>query len=243
MDKQEYYDMYTAEERHWWFKGRRTMYLSVLNRFFRSCKDLDILDFGCGTGRNIEELRKYGKVTGVDISQDSYYLCKKRGLDIRLVDILKDDAKDILNDRFDLITCFDVLEHLQDAGKTVGRLGDFLTDGGYILATVPAHPFLWSNHDVILQHKRRYEKKGLREEFEKNNFEVVFISYYNSLIFPVALMRQIINPRRTSTAGTDIGLLNSILPPFYVLESRLAALGAMPFGVSLICLARKKARR
>lgn len=242
MDKQEYYDMYRVEERHWWFKGRRTVYLSVLDKFFRSCNDLDILDFGCGTGRNIEELRKYGKVTGADISQDSYDLCIKRGLDIKLADILKDDAKDTLGDRFDLITCFDVLEHLQDARKSIKRLGEFLTDGGYILATVPAHPFLWSNHDEVLQHKRRYEKKSLREEFEKNNFEVVFISYYNSLIFPIALMRRIINPRGTSTAGTNIGLLNTIMPPFYVLESRLAALGAMPFGVSLICLARKRAR-
>jgi SAM-dependent methyltransferase len=239
MDKQEYFDMYDVEERHWWFKGRRRVYSSVLERRFKSRRDLNILDFGCGTGINIQALRKYGKVTGVDISQDSYDLCAKRGIDIKLLDIFKKDA-DALNGKYDLITCFDVLEHLEDGRKTIGRLGEFLTAGGYILATVPANQFLWSNHDVILHHKRRYGKKNLRNEFEKNNFEVILMSYYNSFIFPMVLLRKMINLKKTSTVMTDIELLNKVISPFYMLESHLVPKGIVPFGVSLICLARKE---
>jgi SAM-dependent methyltransferase len=239
MDKQEYFDMYDVEERHWWFKGKRRVYSSVLEKIFKSRRDLNILDFGCGTGRNILTLGKYGRVTGVDISQDSYNLCAKRGIDIKLLDIFKKDAE-ALKGKYDLITCFDVLEHLEDDGKTIRRLGEFLASGGYILATVPAHQFLWSDHDAILHHKRRYNKKNLRDAFEKNKFEVILISYYNSFIFPMAILRRILNLKKTSTAMTDIAILNRAILPFYDLESRLVPTGMLPFGVSLICLAGKK---
>ncbi|MEA3254636.1 MAG: class I SAM-dependent methyltransferase [Candidatus Altiarchaeota archaeon] len=240
MNEREYSDMYDVEEKHWWFQGRKTIYLSILNKIFKTYEKRKILDFGCGTGYNMLVLQRVGQVEGVDISEHSKLSCEKQGLEVRLLDICGDDNNvSKLSDRYDLITAFDVLEHIDDDLTVISRLRSMLKEGGYLLITVPAFNFLWTNHDNILHHKRRYTKKELQDKLEKNGFKVVVLSYYNLFLFPFALLRRIINPRRSSTKMMYIPLLNHVMWLFYTLESRLVTLNIIPFGVSLICLVRK----
>lgn len=240
MDEREYEDMYDVEEKHWWFQGRKAIYLSILNKVFKTYGKRKILDFGCGTGYNMLVLQRFGQVEGVDISEHSKLSCKKRGLDVRLFDICRGDNNvSELSDRYNLITAFDVLEHIDDDLEVISKLRDMLKGGGYLLITVPAFNFLWTNHDNILHHKRRYIKKELQDKLEKNGFKVVVLSYYNLFLFPFALLRKIINPKKSSTKIMNIPLLNHVMWLFYTLESKLVTLNVIPFGVSLICLVRK----
>lgn len=134
MDKREYGDMYDVEGKHWWFQGRKTIYLSILNKVFKTYGKRKILDFGCGTGYNMLALQRFGQVEGVDISGYSRLFCEKRGLEVRLLDICREDNNvSKLLDRYDLITAFDVLEHIDDDLKVISKLGGMLKEGGVLI--------------------------------------------------------------------------------------------------------------
>lgn len=239
MENNEYYLMYEKEDSNWWFKGRRYIAISILKRIYQKNKRLKILDFGCGTGRNIIELKKFGDVGGIDIAAKSKEFCKKRGLSIKLVDISKKEANfKCYEKKYDLITAFDVIEHIGDDMLVLKRLKSFLKNDGVLLITVPAFDFLWSNHDKVLHHKRRYNKKELITKLKRGGFSIELVSYYNLFIFPFAILRKIINPK-SSSVGLTKDWFGGIFKYLYMLEEALIRKNKVPFGVSIICVAKK----
>jgi len=242
MQKYLYKDLYDLEDLHWWHKSKRRNILSLLQKFIAN-KNPKILDVGCGTGKNIEVFSEIGEVWGIDNAREAIEFCKKRGL--KSVRLGSAESTGFPPKCFDLITLLDVLEHTNDkaALKEIYRL---LRPGGFLIITVPAFPMLWSQWDEVLQHKRRYTKGSLKKILKQNSFEIVKISYMFSFLFiPVYIIRlvksKITSQNYRSDFRINTPLLNFLLYKISGIENYLMQYFNLPFGTSLICLARKKA--
>jgi ubiquinone/menaquinone biosynthesis C-methylase UbiE len=147
---------------------------------------------------------------------------------------------------FEAVLCLDVLEHMQDDAAAVGELARVLRPGGLLLASVPAHPRLYSTHDRALGHVRRYTRKGFLDLLAGSGLAVRRHSYYNLLLAaPIAAVRYLRKlvpgrPDRDSDLSLPPRPINSILAAIFGAESRLAPHLSLPAGISLFALAEKE---
>lgn len=233
--------MRELEDRHWWFMGRRAIVASLLRRSGLA-KNTRMLDLGCGTGGNLAMLSEFGQVMGVELNEHAAQLACERGLAPivrgKLPAGLPLDAR-----VFHCVTLLDVLEHIDDDRATLEAINNVLVPAGQLLITVPAFPFLWGAHDVAHHHQRRYRAKGLRQLLEATGYEITVLSYYNTWLFPIAagvrLLRRCF-PGRNAGAESSLppGPVNALLASLFASERYLLRMG-LPFGVSLVVLARK----
>ena len=233
------------EDSYWWFLGRREVIRRLINS--RLSGPLRILDWGCGPGGNYHMLSRFGVVTSVDASDSSLDLCRKRGMpNVIKAGTLQDFPAAT---RFDLVTNFDVLEHIEDDVGFLRDLRAVLADNGHVLVTVPAHPFLWSNLDRLLGHVRRYNKRNLVHCFEKAGYTVTASSYFNSfLAAPFIAVRwiQIRSGQAATLEQFAVKLpqwLDSLLFLLLKIEALLVPRMQLPFGTSIILLAKKNERK
>jgi ubiquinone/menaquinone biosynthesis C-methylase UbiE len=249
MQPEEYQVNYNLEGKYWWFLGRTKIAFSMLNRHLKNKSNLKILDAGCGTGKNLEYLQKYGKVHGLDFSNDALQFCHKRGL----TNLYKGDLEDLPfeDDSFDLVTCFGVLYHqgIKDDQKAIKELARVCTPRGLILITTPAGPFLTnklfsSQHDVSQQTGRRHSKKQLINLQQQANLDVLEISYMNTFLMPLVVLMRLLKkliPQK-SDFRSELQLpskgINKFLYSILKLENRL--IGKLPFGMTLVSVAKKK---
>src|SRR5439155_35798 len=134
-------------------------------------------------GGMLAHLRRYGSVVGVDPAPRAVAYATAQGdFDVRRGGLPR--ALPFADgERFDVITLLDVLEHVDADVDALARLHDRLHPGGRLLITVPAFGFLWSGHDVINEHKRRYRRPELRAKLERTGFAVRVLSYCNTGLF------------------------------------------------------------
>ena len=106
MEKKEYLNHYNAENKHWWFKGQRKILINVFKKIVKINKNIKIVDAGCGTGKNIIELQKFGEVIGIDNSIEALNFCSGRGIK----NLLNNDISkiDLNNSTIDVIVCIGV---------------------------------------------------------------------------------------------------------------------------------------
>ena len=172
MQKYLYEDLYNLEETHWWHIAKRNLMISLLKNNLSGNQNR-ILDIGCGTGKNLEVLERFGVSFGIDSSPQAILYCKKRGIK----NVVKGNIERMpfTRESFDAITALDVLEHVddQEALKEVYRV---LKRGNVLIITVPAYPELWSKWDEVLNHKRRYAKKQLENLLKENGFKILKIA-------------------------------------------------------------------
>jgi len=181
--------MLGADERHWWYRGRRRVIRAELGRLPLPAR-ADILDAGCGSGRTMQELAGYGAVQGVELSESAVEVARARGVGEVVIGRLEELPWP--EESFDLITCLDVIEHTPDDRLTLAELRRVCRVGGYLLVTVPAYPLLWSEHDVANHHFRRYSRSSLRSAARGAGWTVERMSSFNSmLLVPAALVRLI----------------------------------------------------
>jgi SAM-dependent methyltransferase len=230
------------EERHWWFVARRRILLSLLERELGDRRNLDVLDAGCGGGATMENLRRHGRVRGMEFAPEAVEYNRERGRDVvegSIEELPFEDAS------FDLALALDVIEHVPDDARALEELYRVLRPGGALLATAPALDLLWSAHDVANGHYRRYTTRDLGERLEAAGFEVVTLSYFNTLLFPAILAARLLGRLRKEDTGSDVSevpeRLNSWLADIFSSEARLLALWDLPVGVSALCFARKLA--
>lgn len=242
MKEEHYQEMSDFEKKYWWHVGRRAIFFGLLNKYFSIARQKRILDFGCGTGGNYELLNKYGEVIGVDNSQDALdHYCKK---DQNL--ILMKTSKIPLEDRFvDVVTAFDVLEHIENDNETVKEFYRVLKEGGKVFITVPAYNFLWSDHDEILGHYRRYGATDLKNKFEKEGFKMSKISYVVCLIFPLIFVyriyRKVIKNKKKKTSYVLFPkFINDIFIIIMKIEAKFIRRINLPFGCSVVAIFEKK---
>tara|TARA_Y100000034_G_C6883895_1_gene405525 strand:- start:235 stop:957 length:723 start_codon:yes stop_codon:yes gene_type:complete len=239
MEINEYRNIFELEKNHWWYKAMRRISFSLLDKYIKS-RNLKVLDAGCGTGFNMLKLKKYGEIFGIDNSPEAIKFCKKRGLSkASLGSVEKLNFKD---NSFDLLTSFEVIYH-RAVKSDVNALKEFyrvLRKKGYLLLRVPAFDFLYSSHDKMVHTARRYTEKDLREKLEKVGFKVEKISYVNFFLFPLVYFVRFLTK---NTKESDIQEVNPFLNKFLLsllsFESLLVKNVGLPFGVSVIVLARK----
>jgi SAM-dependent methyltransferase len=234
------------EDRHWWFVGRRHIVRSLLQSLLDGRTDRTILEIGCGTGGMLPILSEFGRVTGIDPSEDAIRYSKQRHgshAELWRVDFPRDLPP---GDRYDVVALFDVLEHLDDDALALRRAASLLTPGGLLVVTVPAHRFLWSPHDVINHHRRRYARRELHSRIRESGLRLVRLSYYNMFLFPLVLLARLLRrpvsgaPEGRSDFKTTPGPINASLAALFGSERFLLSHVDLPFGVSLLAVARKE---
>ncbi len=171
--------------KYWFFEGRHQIIRKILAYYSSSERGERVLDVGCSEGAAIEVLNQEKfKVVGIDIEDQALEFCKKRGLQNQILKAHIDNLP-FLSESFDIVTAFDVMEHLDDDLKALCELKRVCKSKGIILLTVPAHQWLWSNNDVAYHHKRRYSLKGLKTLIKQAKLEMEKTSYFNTFLFPV----------------------------------------------------------
>jgi SAM-dependent methyltransferase len=252
MQEHTYAIMRRAEQDHWWFTGRRQIIKSFLERLYRHRSEdrsnaadqrpaLNILDVGCGTGANLNMLSQFGKTEGVDISAEALSFCRARGLqNVRQGEA---EALPYEDKSFDLLTCLDVVEHLDDDLAGLREMARVVRRGGHALLFVPAFMFLWGVQDDISNHRRRYTLARLKAVVSEAGFKVERATYTNiSFFFPILFGRLLMRAtglRPESENNLTIGFLNGLLGKLFGAESLALRYVNFPFGVSIICVARK----
>lgn len=234
MQEQAYAVIRDHQTDHWWFRGRARIVEKVLLAGLKTPVGR-ILDLGAGFGGMIPLLKPLGEVEALEPYQAAQAALLATGAQVHIApveDFLRDQPE-----RFDLVTLFDVLEHIEDDDQAVELVHRALRPGGRLILTVPAMPSLWSAHDELHRHYRRYTKKGLGALLA-GRFEIERLSYYNSLLWPLAALERWLT-RRTADQRTEVerssGLLNGLLYRVFIAEIPLLKLRfPFPCGVSLL---------
>ncbi|MBU1061153.1 MAG: class I SAM-dependent methyltransferase [Candidatus Omnitrophica bacterium] len=247
MQKDEYLRHYFLQENHWWFVTRRNIILDIIDRFIPKKENYKIVDLGCCTGGMLKYLTGYGAVYGVDSSEEALTFCKREGL--RNLKKAKIENTQYPAETFDLVLGLDILEHCDDDLAALREIFRICKKGGHCILTVPAYKFMFSDHDVAAHHKRRYGFRGLRSKFEKIGFSIIRATYFNTLLFPLAVCfrgtHNLLKPFCfRKNIDTDFvyevpGFLNMIFGIIFGLEKYLLRILNLPFGLSLLCIAYK----
>jgi SAM-dependent methyltransferase len=243
MDRQIYDRMRLIEDGHWWFKARRQILAGLIGAL-PAPAPARILEVGCGTGGNLSMLSSFGEVVGLEPDADSRaYAAEKAGVPVQggllPADLPFEPAS------FDLVCAFDVIEHVDDDAGAVRALAALLKPGGFLATTVPAHPWMWSRHDEMHHHKRRYRLGPYRALFEAAGLAVVKASYFNAALFaPIAAARAV-KRLLGSTAADDEAIppapVNRLLTGVFGAELGWLRRASLPFGVSILLIARRPA--
>src|SRR3989344_1449574 len=236
-----YKEMADLEDKHWWFTGRKKIIEQVLCCLPNTPVN-NVLDIGFGTGGMCETLGKISrKIVAIEPSPAAVAFAREK---CSQAEVWQGEISNYPGTTFfDLVTMFDVLEHISDDAAVLKMVYQKLKPGGHFVFTVPAYKFLWSRHDVAHQHFRRYSKNELHQLFTGNShFLVERLTYFNTLFFPVVLLVRLMKAV-IGGDGSDLTILpeplNFFLGWFFGLERYLLKFFDLPFGVSILCVARK----
>ena len=242
MDRRVYDRMAELDERHWWYRARRDILADLITRKIALPEDARILEIGCGTGHNLEMLQRFGRADGIEIDPAARTMAEQRlGRPIGSAPLPQ--LTGVEDGAYDVVALLDVLEHVEEDHEALLSIARKLKPGGKILITVPAHPWMWSAHDEVNHHKRRYTRKGLQQVLVAAGLEIELLSWFNSLLFPLAAAARFAG-RITGNKDSDDKMppkaLNSLFETIFGLERY--ALGRMPLspGVSLVAIVSKR---
>jgi SAM-dependent methyltransferase len=244
MDERELNAMLELDEQHWWYRGRRAILRAELARLPLP-SPARVLDAGCGSGRTLVELSRFGEASGIELSPQAAGIARRR--DVGEVRVGRLEELPWEASTFDLITCMDVIEHTADDRVTLRELRRVCRAGGWLLITVPAYPALWSPHDEVNHHYRRYVRRMLRAAALEAGWNVERMSSFNSLLLgPAVAVRLTQRARHTAVDGDYTpelrlgpGWLNRVLERPMRWEANWLGRGrALPAGLSLLALLR-----
>jgi SAM-dependent methyltransferase len=241
MDEAYESSLFEMEDEHWWYRGRRRV-VGELVRQVELPAAPRLLDVGCGTGRNLVELQRLGDAVGVEPSAAAVAVARARGLPVTESGA---ESLGFGDGTFDLVTALDVIEHIEDDRTALRELRRVTSPTGALVVTVPAYQWLWSSHDDMNLHKRRYGRPALLQALAEAGWRVVRATYFNSLLLlPIAAHRRLQRIIGDSTSEANDftrtpSALNPVLEAPFRLEARMIARGIdLPFGVSLAAIAQ-----
>jgi len=242
MDQRLMNAMLELDDRHWWYRGRRRIIRAELDRLPLR-PGARVLDAGCGSGRTLEELGRYGEVFGIELDPGAAEVARGRECGEVRIGRLEDMPWE--DGHFDLITCLDVIEHTPDDRVTLRELRRVAQPGGFLLVTVPAYQGLWSMHDVANHHYRRYSRSRLCAAAGEAGWRVRRVTSFNGLLLGPAAAVRLAERRRLRQPNPDykpeltLGpeWLNAALEQPLRLEARWLSRGrALPAGLSLLAV-------
>ena len=243
MENKIFQKMLKLESSHWWFVARRKIIQRAINNLDLP-RNIRILDAGCGNGDNLSLLSTFGDLVAFEKNEYALKTAKSKKIGEIYKAELPDKLPNTVKTNFDLIVLLDVLEHIDDDSKSLTTVRKLMNNKGIILITVPAFQWLWSEHDVIHHHKRRYSKSKLREKLDSSGFRIKYISYFNTLLFPFALVerigQKIFSPSNPEILELSNNKINFLLEKIFSLEAIFMNKISLPFGLSLVAIAEKK---
>jgi SAM-dependent methyltransferase len=242
MDRIVYDRMAAHDSTHWWYRARRDILSDYLTRYAALPKQARILEIGCGTGHNLPMLSQFGEVDAIEIDPAAREIASER-LGRPVGDAPLPALPGIERGAYDLIAVLDVVEHIDDDVAALKAMRDCLKPGGKILIAVPAHQWLWSAHDVVNHHHRRYSKASLAQAINAAGLKPRKLTYFNSLLFPLAAAARIagrLTGRDDSDDSPPAKPLNALFETIFRLERH--AVGRLPMtpGVSIVTLAEPR---
>lgn len=246
----EMYELFNRiETRHWWFQARRDIVVNLLATVAPPGRPRQVLDIGCGTGMMINALRPFGDVFGIDPDEHAvaYSRAKVQHPDRIGPGGLPNDLP--RGRRFEVVTLLDVLEHVDDDIEGLRAVHALLEPEGILFVTVPAFMALWSGHDEVNRHKRRYTKRELTSKLQNTGFTIIKCSYFNTLLFPAAVVAKVYNRNRWRGAprahigSVPASWINAALGGIFGFERVLLPYVTFPLGVSLLAIASPRVSR
>lgn len=249
MDKAYFKQYYRLEREHWWFRARIEILASTIQNNIDTTKKIKILNVGVATGATSEMLQQFGEVTSIEYDEDCCnFINQQSNLQVTQGSITALNFKEAT---FDLVCAFDVIEHVEDDTTAAKELERVCAPNGYIFVTTPAYQFLWSEHDVVNHHFKRYTLLNFRNLFSKTSLKNLKTTYFNSFLFPpIAIIRILLWPfqkkkaANNTTQETDAtrfspGFLNNILYSIFKFEKSLLQYISFPFGISIMLFMKK----
>ena len=242
MDRVVYDRMAAHDTTHWWYRARREILSGYLTRYGQLPAGARILEIGCGTGHNLPMLARFGEVDAIEIDEAAAAKASER-LGKRVGSAPLPELEGVAPGSYDLVAVLDVIEHVEDDVAALKAIAAALKPGGKILITVPAHQWMWSAHDVVNHHKRRYSKATLTASLEKAGLGWRKLRWFNSLLFPVAVAARFAGKLMGKDDSDDSPPprpLNAAFEAIFGLERHLLGRVPMPPGLSIIALAVPK---
>ena len=251
MDRAYYDEYYFLERNHWWFIVRLNILDDFFHRILDQGRNYSILNIGVATGASNNVLEKFGEVTSIEYDQDCALFTFRNNGNSNLIASIEDLPFKM--DSFDIVCAFDVIEHVENDNRSVLEMKRVCKPGGRIVITVPAMMCLWSHHDEVNQHLKRYNLQEITGLFRVNgnNGSEIYKTYFNTLLFPFILMFRLISrllPKKMIRhgAGTDFtiikneNILNSLLFRVFDIERILLKYLKFDFGTSILYAWQKK---
>jgi SAM-dependent methyltransferase len=233
------------ERTHFWFVGRRRIFMHLLGLELAGRREDRVLDVGCGAGGMLEPLAQFGEVWGIDTSSELVEFCHNRGFpNVRLGSAYELPVE---SGTVDLLTLFDTIEHVHDDVRALRECRRALAPDGRLFISTPAYQFLYANNDRVAHHERRYTVRELGDKLSAAGLEPVKLTYFNTLLFPAILpavllkklQERFVSPGdKTNLSHTMPPAVNRALAATMSAERHLLARRRMPFGHSIIAIAK-----
>ncbi|HRJ74907.1 MAG TPA: methyltransferase domain-containing protein [Anaerolineales bacterium] len=244
MEPNEYEIMYHVEDHHWWYRGMEAITRKLINQHIQTKTKIKILDAGCGTGAAMTTyLKDYGEVTGIDLYPQALDFCRKRNAKhlarASVLDLPLATAS------FDMVTSFDVLyeKGVMHEMKALKEFFRVLTPQGKLLMRLPAYDWLRGEHDERVHTNRRYTKNLVKKLLEQSGFIVEHLSYANTILFPLAVIKRLTEKILPSKSQSDLtletGKFNELLKRILASEAFFVSKFGLPYGLSIFAVARK----
>lgn len=238
-----------VEAQSFWCRTRNRVLRQVFMRFTDRSRPLDVLEIGCGIGGVLRELRLIPnlRLTGSEVSLEGLSFARASIPD---VDFIQLDATRLpFPEEFDVIGAFDVLEHIDADVTVIEQVYQALRPRGMFIITVPQYQWMWSTHDELFKHKRRYDRRLLTTRLEAAGFRLIYVTSFITALFPLMMAARIFarHPAGVQNTGSaiaaQVGLppaVNWIFDKIMRVEELALRLGVvLPFGGSLLAVAVK----
>ena len=239
MEREVYEAMAEHDERHWWYRARRQVVAELIRRKVPLPKVAKLLEIGCGTGHNLPMLGEFGQVDALEVDPIARGMAEKR-LGRTVLSSPLPALEGVPDATYDMVAALDVVEHIPDDKAALEGISRVLKPGGKLLMTVPAHQWMWSAHDVVNHHQRRYSKRDFKRLVNESPLKLESIGYLNSLLFPLAMAQRLaskLTGKEDANLAPPAEPINQVLERVFALERRVIGRIPLPPGLSLFAVA------